>query len=43
MIWKYDVVVVGFGIVGFIVVRNVVKVGFFVFFIDKKWVIGILK
>ncbi|ASJ01705.1 geranylgeranyl reductase family protein [Thermococcus gorgonarius] len=37
---KYDVVVVGAGIAGPIVARNVAKAGFSVLLIDKKWAIG---
>ncbi|MBP1912195.1 geranylgeranyl reductase family protein [Thermococcus stetteri] len=40
MTWKYDVVVVGSGIAGPIVARNVAKAGFSVLLIDKKWAIG---
>ena len=40
MSWKYDVVVVGAGIAGPIVARNVAKAGFSVLLIDKKWAIG---
>ena len=37
---KYDVVVVGAGIAGPIVARNVARAGFSVLLIDKKWAIG---
>ncbi|WP_297513236.1 NAD(P)/FAD-dependent oxidoreductase [Thermococcus sp.] len=40
MSWKYDVVVVGAGIAGPIVARNVARAGFSVLLIDKKWAIG---
>ncbi|CAI1491876.1 Digeranylgeranylglycerophospholipid reductase [Thermococcus nautili] len=40
MSWKYDVVVVGAGIAGPIVARNVAKAGYSVLMIDKKWAIG---
>ncbi|WP_297471041.1 NAD(P)/FAD-dependent oxidoreductase [Thermococcus sp.] len=40
MSWKYDVVVVGSGIAGPIIARNVAKAGFSVLLIDKKWAIG---
>ncbi|WP_297073347.1 NAD(P)/FAD-dependent oxidoreductase [Thermococcus sp.] len=40
MSWKYDVVVVGSGIAGPIVARNVARAGFSVLLIDKKWAIG---
>ncbi|WP_042700415.1 geranylgeranyl reductase family protein [Thermococcus sp. PK] len=40
MTWKYDVVVVGSGIAGPIIARNVAKAGFSVLLIDKKWAIG---
>ncbi|WP_297536267.1 NAD(P)/FAD-dependent oxidoreductase [Thermococcus sp.] len=37
---RYDVVVVGAGIAGPIVARNVAKAGYSVLMIDKKWAIG---
>ncbi len=37
---RYDVVVVGAGIAGPIVARNVARAGFSVLLIDKKWAIG---
>ncbi|CAD5243827.1 geranylgeranyl reductase family protein [Thermococcus camini] len=40
MSWKYDVVVVGAGIAGPIVARNVAKSGYSVLLIDKKSAIG---
>ena len=37
---RYDVVVVGAGIAGPIVARNIAKAGYSVLMIDKKWAIG---
>ena len=40
MSWKYDVIVVGAGIAGPIIARNVAKAGYSVLLIDKKPAIG---